>query len=216
MTIPALPRSHARRTNVSRRWCPDSARLRLWLWAGLAWLALALVPLPARSDTIDLASFDVTENEDGVQLAFAARFELSRAVQDALLKGVPLHFVAEAGIYRERWYWRDKRVAAATRNWRLSYQPLTRKYRVTFSGLNQSYDDLPEALNAVRSVGGWKIADAGQLDEGERHYLEFSFRLDTTQLPRPMQIGIGGQADWSMSAERVQRLQRQNNATAAP
>jgi hypothetical protein len=34
-------------------------------------------------------------------------------------------------------------VIRATRTWRLAYQPLTRKYRVTFGGLNQNYDSLP-------------------------------------------------------------------------
>ena len=52
----------------------------------------------------------------------------------------------------------------------------------------------------------WKIAEGAQIEEGSRHYVEFSFRLDTSQLPRPMQIGIGGQADWAMSVQRTQKL----------
>ena len=50
----------------------------------------------------------------------------------------------------------------------------------------------------------WRIVEPGQIEEGSRHYLEFSFRLDTSQLPRPMQIGIGGQADWTLAIERTQ------------
>ena len=53
----------------------------------------------------------------------------------------------------------------------------------------------------------WKIADAGQIEEGARHYIEFSFRLDTSLLPRPMQIGIGGQPDWALAVERTQRVE---------
>jgi len=52
----------------------------------------------------------------------------------------------------------------------------------------------------------WKIADAGQIEEGARHYVEFSFRLDTSLLPRPMQIGIASQSDWALSVERMQRF----------
>jgi hypothetical protein len=40
-------------------------------------------------------------------LEFAARLELPRAVEDALQRGVPLYFVAEAQLLRSRWYWRD-------------------------------------------------------------------------------------------------------------
>lgn len=173
-------------------------------WLGLAALTLGL-PTPARADSMNLESFELTRNDDGLMLSFSAAFELSRPVEDALQKGVPLFFVAEAEVFRDRWYWRDKKVNSVSRTWRLAYQPLTRKYRVTFGGLNQAYDNLPEALAAVSRTVNWKLADASQLDDG-RHYVEFSFQLDTTQMPRPMQIGIGGQADWSMRVERVRRL----------
>ena len=51
----------------------------------------------------------------------------------------------------------------------------------------------------------WKIAEAGQL-EGSGHYLEFRFHLDTSQLPRPMQIGIGNPADWELAIEKTLRV----------
>lgn len=182
--------------------------LRRWLTSlllGLSMLAL-LVPAVGRADGVELASFEVVHNEEGVLLNFSAQFELSRSVEDALQKGVPLHFVAEVELLRDRWYWRDKRVTSASRVWRLAYQPLTRKYRVTFGGLNQAYDSLADALTAVRRVSGWKIAEASQIEDGARHYVEFSYRLDTTQLPRPMQIGIGGLPEWLLSVERTQRF----------
>ena len=182
---------------------------RGWRAVG-TWLLLCLAvlwPMAARADTPEIAEFEINRHEDGaVALNFAIRFELPRNVEDALLKGVPLYFVAEAEVFRERWYWRDKRVATASRTWRVAYQPLARKYRVTFGGLNQNFDTLPDALSAVRRVTGWKIAEPGQIEDGERHYVEFSYRLDTTLLPRPMQIGIGGQPDWTLRVERFQRF----------
>jgi len=177
-----------------------------WLLACLVLWALASAPLAARADSPDFTEFEIVHNEEGVQLNFALRFDLPRGVEDALVKGVPLYFVAEADVFRDRWYWRDKRVNKVSRVWRVAYQPLTRKYRVTFGGLNQNFDSLSDALNAVRRVGGWKIADAGQIEEGARHYVEFSYRLDTTLLPRPMQIGIGGQPEWTLLVEKFQRF----------
>jgi Domain of unknown function (DUF4390) len=172
-------------------------------------LVLSLLVLAAspgvRAEPITLDGFDLVRSEEGLMLSFSARFELSRAVDDALQKGVPLFFVAQAEVFRNRWYWRDKEVASVTRTWRLAYQPLTRKYRVTFGGLSQNYDSLPEAMVAVSRTTNWKLADASQLDDGG-HYIEFSYQLDTAQMPRPMQIGIGGQTDWSLRVERVRRL----------
>src|SRR5206468_1352903 len=133
----------------------------------------------------------VARAEEGVLLSFNTRFELSHTVEEALHKGVPLHFVAEATLYRSRWYWRDQRVTRATRSWRLTYQPLTRSYRVGIGGLSQSFDNLAEAMSVLRASSRWKIAEAAQVEDDSRHYIEFSYRLDTTQLPRPMPIGFG-------------------------
>ena len=177
-------------------------------WAALLLLCLAALWPPAAraADTPEISEFEIVHNEDGVALNFAVRFDLPRNVEDALVKGVPLYFVADADIYRDRWYWRDKRVASASRTWRVAYQPLARKYRVTFGGLNQNFDNLTDALSAVRRVSSWKIAEPGQIEDGERHYVEFSYRLDTTLLPRPMQIGVGGQPDWQLTLKRTLRL----------
>ena len=175
-----------------------------WL---LALVAALMLGVAARAETVQLASLEVTRGEDGVLLDFTTRFTLPRAVEDALLKGVPLHFVAEADIYRSRWYWRDARVARAVRVWRLAWQPLTRSYRVSFGALNQSFETLAEAMAAVRGAAHWKIAEPGQLEADASYYIEFSYRLDTSQLPRPMQIGLAGQADWTLAAERTLRIE---------
>lgn len=183
-----------------------SLRRRLRWLALAAALLLGLPPLAARSQGIELTAFEIQRTDEGVLLSFAAAFDLPRSVEEALLKGVPLHFHAEAAVFQERWYWRDRRVAQAGRGWRLTYQPLTRRFRVGFGGLNQGYDTLAEALGSLSRSSRWKIAEPGQLDDDARHYVEFAFRLDTAQLPRPMQIGIGGQPEWSLSVERRQRF----------
>jgi hypothetical protein len=156
-----------------------------------------------RADAIELTELQVHRTDESVALDFAVRFELPRAVDDALHKGVPIHFVAHATLYRYRWYWRDKRVAEATRTWRLSWQPLTLNYRVTFGALAQSYATLPEALLALRRSASWAISEPLAPDDDAYYYVEFSYQLDTSLLPRPMQIGLGGQPDWQLSVERT-------------
>lgn len=172
------------------------------------WLALALLVATSwvHAAGAELSAFAVQRGEDGVSIDYALNFELPRGAEEALAKSVPLYFVAEAEVFRDRWYWRDKRIASASRVWRIVYQPLTSNYRVTFAGLSQSYATRAEAFAAIRRGVSWKIADAGQIEEGSRHYVEFSFRLDTSLLPRPMQIGIASQSDWALSVERMQRF----------
>jgi hypothetical protein len=128
-------------------------------------------------------------------------------VEDAVQRGVPVYFVAEATVYRHRWYWRDQRVARTMRSWRLSYQPLSDTWRVSLGGLAQTHGTLADALAALSGAARWKVADHSQIDPDERYYVEFSYKLDTSQLPRPMQFGIGGQADWSLGVERVLKVE---------
>ena len=169
--------------------------------------ALVGAPLPAAAAGPELSVFDVSRDEEGVHLSYAVDFDLGRSVDDALMKAVPLFFVAEAEIFRDRWYWRDRRVAHAIRTWRIVYQPLTSTYRVTsVGGLSQTYSTRADALASTSRTSRWKIAEAGQIEEGAHHYIEFQYRLDTAELPRPMQIGISGQPDWQLSVKRTQRI----------
>ena len=184
-------------------------RAALLLSTWLPWLVLAgalLLPAGARAGGVEIGTFEAQRQDDGLVLDYSLDFELPRGAEEALAKAVPLYFVAEAEVFRSRWYWTDKRVASAVRVWRIVFQPLTFTYRVTFGGLSQSYATRSEAFAAMRRGVDWKIADAGQLENGSGHYVEFSFRLDTSLLPRPMQIGIGNAPDWALAVERTQRV----------
>ena len=196
--------SAARQHDTARPGVPRAAAALLALMllcVGVLW------PAAARAAEPEITNFELVRNEEGVLLSYGVNLELSRSVDEALSKAVPLFFVAEAEVFRNRFYWRDQRIAYAVRRWRIVFQPLTTTYRVTFDGgLSQNYATRAEAFAAISRSARWKIAEAGQIDEGSRHYIEFNFRLDTSQLPRPMQIGIGGQADWSMTVQRTQKF----------
>ena len=167
----------------------------------------------------ELTQLSVERAEDGVYMSAVARFELPSAVEDALAKGIPMFFVAEADVYQNRWYWTDRRVASAARTIRLAFQPLTRRWRVNISSglinnsaglratLNQNYDTLPEAMSAVQRLARWRIADNADIEADTPHRLEVNFNLDLSQLPRPLQIGVVGQKDWAISIRHNQRLQ---------
>jgi len=175
------------------------------LCALVAWV-LALSALTAQAQGVELLTLQATRAEGAVNLEFSARVALPRAVDDALQKGVPLYFVAEATLLRNRWYWRDERVARLSRSWRLAFQPLTSAWRVSLGGLHQTYASLDEALAAVSRSGGWKLIDADRLERDGSYYVEFSYRLDSSQLPGPMQFGLGGGADWAVGVSRTLRI----------
>ncbi|HSV37018.1 MAG TPA: DUF4390 domain-containing protein [Ramlibacter sp.] len=169
----------------------------------------------AQTAITEISQLRVERNEDGVLLSATVKFELPTVIDDALAKGIPMFFVAEAALYRDRWYWYDKQLVTAARHMRLSYQPLTRRWRLVVSSapignsglaLGQTFDTREEALAAVQRISHWKIAEAGDVDPEVRHNIDFRFRLDVSQLPRPFQIGAVGHADWNITAMRNQRL----------
>jgi len=175
----------------------------------------------AQSPTTEITLFKLERSDDSLLLTATVNFELSTAVEDALLKGVAMVFVAEADVLRERWYWTNKKVASAERHMRLAYQPLTRRWRLNVAPgpianaglglvLNQNFETLPDALAALQRLSRWKIADVSDLDFGQRYLVEFRFRLDLAQLPRPFQIGMLGQTDWNISAATGQALVLEN------
>jgi len=184
----------------------QSPALLRWAAAMALTLLLVLLAPRAQAEGVELSHLSTQRVEDGLELSFGTRFELPRPAEDALMKGVPIYFVAEVSIFRGRWYWRDARVARDARSWRLAWQPLTRQYKISTGGLNQSYQSLGEALASLRSLSGWRIAEPKDIDDDGRYYVEFSYRLDTSQLPRPMQIGLGSPQGWGLTVERVLTL----------
>ncbi len=183
---------------------------------------LALSRMVAAQSSAELSQVRAERVEDEIVVSAQVSFELPNAVEEALLKGIPMYFVAQAGITKERWYWYDRKVAVAERYMRIAYQPLTRKWRLNVTAgvdragstglaLNQSFDTLPQALAVIKRIFRWKVADASDLDGGGRHKLELRFRLDLSQLPRPFQIGAIGQSDWDVGGVVVTPLTLENN-----
>ncbi|MFS2164409.1 DUF4390 domain-containing protein [Variovorax sp. Varisp62] len=182
---------------------------------------MAWLPAPAAAQARPGASITqmrLEQADDGIYFSAAVQFELPSLVEEVLDKGIAIYFVAEAELYQERWYWTDRKVAQVTRHMRLAYQPLTRRWRLNVSAapmtgaaglgisLNQNFDTLTDALDAIKRVGRLRLADVSEVGDDPLHQVTFRFRLDTSQLPRPFQIGVVGQADWNIATERTARL----------
>jgi hypothetical protein len=179
-----------------------SLRLALWLLA---------MPLAQAQNAADLQQLRADRAGGEVLVSASVVFELPSVVEDALLKGIPLFFMLEADLLQERWYWSDKRVAGVQRQLRLAYQPLTRRWRVNATAapggdssqglaLSQNFDTLAEALATVKKISRWKVSDLSESEASAKYRVEFRFRLDLGQLPRPFQIGAIGQSEWDIQA----------------
>jgi len=200
---------------ITRCWKRWPLALEAW---GLASVLLVLMVLirPAWA-AADIEQLLAERHDAALQLQVQLKFDLGPTVEDALVKGVAVHFVAEAEVVRDRWYWYDRKIAQVSRYYRLAYQPLTRQWRLQVasepiyasgasSSLAQTYESLQAALDVIRRQSGWKVADMGDMDPDARQHLNYRFRLDMSQLPRPFQIGVGSQSDWSLNLSRQLRI----------
>ena len=186
---------------------PIDRRQMLGLVAML--LAGSTLPRPAqaRGDAVELVSLQTMRSDGALTLEFVTQVILPRAVEDALQRGVPVYFMAQATLWRNRWYWRDERITRINRTWRLAYQPLTSSWRVGLGGLNQNYPTLAEAMATVTRLSQWRLVDLSQIDPDSSYSIDFSWRLDTSQLPSPMLIGLIGGSEFSIGVERSLRLE---------
>ena len=192
-----------------------SARWWRQLWACALALACLLAWAPSRAN--DAAEVSLDRNGEGLFLSVRQPLDLSPVVEEVLYKAVPIFFTHQVDVMEPRWYWTDKRVTSATRTLRLAYQPLTRRWRLSVASgqaasngnapyaLHLNFDSLSEAVAAIGRVARWKVAEATVLDADERYRVEYRFRLDLSLLPRPFQIGVANQPEWTI--ERQQRLE---------
>jgi len=180
----------------------------------LMWWALLTTQTQAQADIEQLR---VERWEAELLLHVQIKLDLGPMVEEALTKGVAVHFVAEAEIVRDRWYWYDRKIAQVSRYYRLAYQPLTRQWRLQVasepiyangasSSLAQTYESLQAALDVIRRQSGWKVADMADLDPDTRQNLTYRFRLDMAQLPRPFLIGLSNPSDWNLNLSRQLRI----------
>jgi len=195
--------------------------------AGLLTAGLLLV-LPRRaraqpSVSVESAELDVRNDpEPGLYLNAQFTFEPPPSIEDAVRRGIPVYFLIDFELVRTRWYWFNRILAKATLVYRLTYSPLTRQFRraraefgdgrtdlpgvaeverlLSRGALAQPFDTLDEALAAVRTVRGWKVAghDVAQVHD---HLLpRVRLRLDTTMLPKPFQVDSLTNHDWALAS----------------
>lgn len=174
----------------------------LLLLTGWLLMACLLGPAPARAEGVSIARAELERTDEGYKLALAVTLELTRALEDAVTRGVPLYFTTEAEITRPRWYWFDKKVASTSQTVRISYNVLTHQYHAAINGrLHQSFNSLEEALFLVRRPNRWLIAEKDILKAGEAYTLAVRAGLDIARLPKPFQVHALNSSDWNFSSD---------------
>jgi len=164
-------------------------------------MALGVFSTTVNAEGIKIKSFELEKADNDWLLNASFQIELSPGLEDAVQKGVVLHFQTEFDLTRARWYWFDEKSALVQRQTRLSFQPLTQQYRIASEGFTFSAKTIAEALQAVGSVGGWRVIDNAQLDPSRSYTGALRMTLDLTKLPKPFQVNALNNRDWNVSSD---------------
>ena len=164
-------------------------------------MVLGVFSTTVSAEGIKIKSFELEKVDNDWLLNAAFQIELSPGLEDAVQKGVVLYFLTEFDLIRSRWYWFDEKSALVQRQTRLSYQPLTQQYRIASEGFTFSAKTMSEALQAVGSIGGWRVIDGSQLDPTKSYTASMRMSLDLSKLPKPFQVNALNNREWNVSSD---------------
>lgn len=143
------------------------------------------------------------------QLSVSSRFrtELPDQLKEALKQGVPLHFnlswqLSAPSMSSYKFKFDQLLNNDSTIQYKLSFHPLTNRYRVTVGTFSTEYDTLETALRAVGAVANWKVLSKGTLSDVATKDTKAEIRLllTTAKLPKPFQINALTSKNWHLDS----------------
>jgi hypothetical protein len=172
-------------------------------WAAVLLLALSLLLSSASpaADNIAVKSAELRADEEGYVVSAEFDVAFNPTLEEAIQKGVPLYFVFEFELSRPRWFWVDEKVLSFSTHYRVSYNAITRQYRVAIGLLSQTFDGLDEVERFLSRVNSRQVATLDQLVKGTRYEAAVRLRLDVNALPKPFQVSALASRDWSMQSD---------------
>ena len=176
-------------------------RMALALGAALL-LGLVAASSSAWAGSIEPTSGRLSTGEDAYVLSAEFNIDLGSRLEEIVARGVPLYFVLELEITRNRWFWPNEHIAGRSFNYRLAYIPLTRQYRLSSGGvLHQNFTTLSEALRVMGRAAALPVAEKGELKLAETYQVALRLTLDRQQLPKPLQVDAIANKDWEVEAK---------------
>jgi hypothetical protein len=167
----------------------------------LAFIAFAVVSGGVLGDVIEARNVSVVQGDDALVVRADFELDLTQRLEEALSHGVALYFVVEFELVRPRWYWFDEKTTTEKLTLRLFYHTLSRQYRVSRGALYQNFGTLAEALRTVGTIRDWAVVERERLKPEESYVALLRMRLDTTQLPKPLQVSAFASREWALASD---------------
>lgn len=189
--------------------CSGLLRCAMLFW--LFWLLSGA----AQAEGMTVEKAEVRREADGYHLVARYDVSLTQVMQQALSRGISLNFIAEFSLIRPRWYWMDEEVFQGEQAIKLSYNVLTRQYRISRGALYQNFASLDDALNILSRQTSPAIpaellkSPSGYISNFVNDWIKrdgnfnasVRLRLDNAQLPKLLQVNALSGGDWTLNSD---------------
>lgn len=149
---------------------------------------------------LHLHQAELVPRGDYLNLVGGYAVRLTPTLEEALRKGVVLTFVQLFEADRPRDYWFAEDLSVLRRSLRISYNALLRLYQLQRGSAYQTFDSQAEVLAAVGDFAEWPVLERKALNRKHLYHARTRMFLDTTQLPKPLQLNAFASDRWEMDS----------------
>lgn len=167
-------------------------------FVGLSWLVVACHVAAQSNASASITRIEPTVLRGQLSIDIDSDLRLNDTMQRALSRGVPLVFSIDLQIERPRWWWFNKTIVDTALQRRLSFDTLTRSWRVSTGDLSITAGSFSDAMKALRHVHNWPIVLTDRFEPQIQYIGRVRIRLDSDQLARPLQMDTINRTDWTL------------------
>ena len=170
--------------------------------AVLLFAVILLRPSEAAAENISITRQTATVTADG-----RLDTELPDPLKQALKQGVPLYFTLNYQLSAPTiaaYKFKLGQLVGSDNSvtYKLSFHPLTNRYRITVGTFSTEYGSLETALRGIGAIANWRVLPKGTLDDTDWREIKAEVRLtlSTNQLPKPFQINALTAKNWQLDS----------------
>ena len=190
-----------------------SARLRGYFLFGpslMFWIMVAvgadLLPYSvvyASGSNLEVKVVELVPHDDNYVLSANIEYRLTNTARDALQKGIPLYWDVLIKLERRReWLWDSTLVALGIR-YRIQYQALLNRYRVTniTTGESDSFTTLSAALAKMSVIRKLTVFKRNIIKPDAHYLIGIKLKFDREALPLPLRPFSYVNPQWYLSSD---------------
>ena len=156
-----------------------------------------VISLNINASEINLSNFKIENNADGQELFFEQDISINNNLFQAIQKGIPLKFDINIKVTNFKKFWFNEIIFNDKFSFEIKYRNLLKKYQLRNMDGNYKYfsdiEMLKETINLIN-------INLGYLVFSEDTLIEVGVKLDSNQLPKPLQINRRN-TTWNVSSE---------------